>query len=105
MRPEATDLIRDAEEVFVSAATIWELTIKRASGKLNRASSLIGKAREYGFVPLSITQEHGQAVGDLPRLHRDPFDHLLLAQAKVEGLTLVTHDDILAHYGVPVLLV
>ena len=58
---------------------------------------MIEKAKDYGFLPLSITQQHGEAVGELP--------HLLLAQAKVEGLTLVTHDVILAHYGVPILLV
>ncbi len=105
LKPEITDLIRDAEEVFISAATIWELTIKQVKGKFDQNPSLIEKAKDYGFLPLSITQRHGEAVGELPRHHRDPFDHLLLAQAKVEGLTLVTHDAILAHYGVPVLLV
>ena len=97
--------IRAADEVFVSAATIWELTIKRSSGKLHVSGALVEKAEEYGFTFLPVTPLHAEAVGDLPFHHRDPFDHLLLAQAKVEGLTLVTHDDILARYGVPVLIV
>ena len=59
----------------------------------------------YGFQTLAVSPHHGEAILSLPRLHRDPFDHLLLAQAKVEGLTLVTHDRILGDYGVPVLLV
>ncbi len=54
---------------------------------------------------LAVSERHAEAVATLPRLHKDPFDHMLLAQALVEDLTLVTHDDVLAQYGVPVLLV
>ncbi len=101
----AVEFIRQHEAVFISAASISELTIKIASGKLEEKRSLIRLTAEFGFSPLPVTLEHASAIQTLPRLHRDPFDHLLLAQAKVEGLTLVTHDGTLARYGVPVLLV
>jgi len=90
----------------VSAASIWELSIKRSLGKLPGLSgSLVDIAEKNELELLSVSAAHAEAVGELIRIHGDPFDHLLLAQAKVEGLTLVTHDDILARYGVPILLV
>ncbi|MGI4852535.1 MAG: type II toxin-antitoxin system VapC family toxin [Janthinobacterium lividum] len=100
----ATRLIERRKHVYLSAASVWEFSIKAASGKLPllKFSAL---AVEKGLIPLPILAAHGEAVAHLPRLHRDPFDHMLLAQAKVEGFTLVTHDRILADYGVPVLLV
>ena len=97
-------MIRKAEYVYVSAATVWELTIKMTLEKLP-LRSVLDLAVEANCTLLPITPEHAQAIASLPRHHGDPFDHLLLAQAKVEGLTLVTHDEILARYGVPVLLV
>jgi PIN domain nuclease of toxin-antitoxin system len=97
-------LIRKTEEVYVSAATVWELTIKMTLGKLPQRS-VMDLAVETDCKLLPISPEHAQAIASLPRHHGDPLDHLLLAQAKVEGLTLVTHDGILARYGVPVLLV
>lgn len=105
LKSPAIDAIRDADEVWVSAATIWELAIKQASGKLKLERQLTEMSEGYGFQTLAVSPHHGEAILSLPRLHRDPFDHLLLAQAKVEGLTLVTHDRILGDYGVPVLLV
>lgn len=100
----AVGTIEKTADVFVSAATIWEFLIKAQSGKLER-KPLISWAAEKGISMLSISPEHAEAVALLPRYHRDPFDHMLLAQAKVEGLTLVTHDRVLGDYGVPVLLV
>lgn len=97
-------LIRKTEDVFVSAATVWELTIKMTLGKLP-LRSVLALALEANCTLLSITPQHAQAIARLPRHYGDPFDHLLLAQAKVEGLTLVTHDEMLTRYGVPVLLV
>lgn len=97
-------VIRKTEHVSVSAATVWELTIKMTLGKLP-PRSILALARDANCTLLPITPEHAQAIASLPRHHGDPFDHLLLAQAKVEGLTLVTHDEVLARYGVPVLLV
>ena len=98
-------MIRQHELVFVSAASVWELTIKIMSGKLEERRSLLRLTNEFGFTSLPVTSIHAAAIATLPQLHRDPFDRLLLAQAKVEGLTLVTHDRILSDYGVPVLLV
>ena len=97
-------MIRKTEHIYVSAATVWELTIKMTLGKLP-PRSVRDLAVEANCKLLSISPEHGQAIASLPRHHGDPFDHLLLAQAKVEGLTFVTHDSILSRYGVPVLLV
>lgn len=101
----AVEMIRKHESVFVSAASIWELTIRIMSGKLDERRSLLRLADEFGFASLPVTPVHATAISALPQPHRDPFDRLLLAQAKVEDLTLVTHDDVLAHYGVAVLLV
>ena len=105
-RLSATDarVIRKAADVYVSAATVWELTIKMTLGKLP-PRSVRDLALEANCTLLPITPEHAQTIASFARHHGDPFDHLLLAQAKVEGLTLVTHDDVLTRYGVPVLLV
>jgi len=87
--------------VFVSAVTVWEIAIKRASGKLI-FNLPIGKAIEgHGFVELPISVAHAEWAGVLPPLHRDPFDRLLVAQAHMEGLTLVTVDDQILRYQVP----
>ncbi len=98
-------LIEHADEVFVSVATIWELSIKIAKGKLSTQRPLVELARLCDLELLPIMPEHAQAILSLPRHHRDPFDHLLLAQANIEELTLMTHNKVLARYGVPVLLV
>jgi PIN domain nuclease of toxin-antitoxin system len=99
------EVIRRSPEVYVSAATIWELSIKKAKGKLLESRSLIALAEEFRFKLLPIQPEHAAAILQLEDHHRAPFGHLLLAQAKVEVLTLVTHDRTLARYGVPVLMV
>jgi PIN domain nuclease of toxin-antitoxin system len=88
-------------EVYVSAASVWEIAIKRSSGKLIYEGA-VGKFIEvYGFRPLPITVEHAEWAGGLPQLHRDPFDRLLVAQAHLEGLVLVTVDDQILRYQVP----
>ncbi len=97
--------IQAAEEVFVSAASFWELTIKQSQLKLHLRSDLKSIGARAGFKVLAITPEHGVAAGELPLHHRDPFDRMLVAQAMLENLTLVTHDPTLLHYDVPVLLV
>jgi PIN domain nuclease of toxin-antitoxin system len=87
-------------EVFVSAATVWEIAIKRAIGKLIFEQAL-GKAIDgHGFRALPITVEQAEWAGALPQLHRDPFDRLLVAQAQLEGLVLVTVDQQILHYQV-----
>jgi PIN domain nuclease of toxin-antitoxin system len=88
-------------EVFVSAATVWEIAIKRASGKLIFGQPVGRCIEAHGFRPLPITVEHAEWAGGLPPLHRDPFDRLLVAQAHLEGLVLVTVDDQIVRYQVP----
>ena len=92
-------------QVYVSAATIWELAIKRSTGKLSITGTIIAIVVNNGFKLLPVSPEHAELVSEMDRHHGDPFDRLLLAQAMHEGLTLVTHDRTLALYGVPVLLV
>lgn len=90
--------------VFVSAATAWEISIKKAIGKLSiPAGDYLEELRLHRFTPLDITTEHALAVANLPQHHKDPFDRLLIAQAGVENLTLVSHDPWLKMYGVPLI--
>ncbi|RDI96482.1 type II toxin-antitoxin system VapC family toxin [Meiothermus sp. QL-1] len=99
LSPRARRLIERADEVFVSAATTWELALKVSLGKLRMPEGFLEVVEEQGFVHLPITPVHAMAVRDLPRHHRDPFDCILLAQAMVEGLRLVSADRALAPYG------
>jgi PIN domain nuclease of toxin-antitoxin system len=89
--------------VYVSAATIWEVAIKQAAGKLLEPSGLPERIRDSGFTPLPIGFEHAIAAGRLPQIHRDPFDRMLIAQAQCEDLTLVTRDPHCQKYDVTVL--
>jgi PIN domain nuclease of toxin-antitoxin system len=88
---------------YVSVASIWEIAIKRASGKLDAPENLLDQVAAVRFIELGIT--FGQAIraGALPPHHRDPFDRMLVAQAQDKGLTLVTNDERIAAYDVPVL--
>lgn len=88
---------------LVSVATVWEIEIKRALGRLPVPADLRETMASGAYVPLSITIEHAVAAARLPLLHRDPFDRMLVAQAMVEELTIVTRDPKIAAYGVPVL--
>ena len=98
------DLIIDSEvEVFVSAASAWEITIKQGLGKLRAPDDLAAQLVAARFEALPITVDHAVAVLDLPDHHRDPFDRMLIAQARVEGLTVVTHDPQIGRYEVAVL--
>ena len=89
--------------VFVSAVVIWEIRIKQALGKLEIPRSFRRALDDQPFEMLDIIVEHAHAVGDLPAHHRDPFDRMLVAQAKVEGLTLVTRDIRLKKYKIPLI--
>ena len=96
-----TAIASPQNQVFVSAVTVWEIAIKRGLGKLVFAGTL-GKAIEgHGFTALPITVEQAESAGSLPLLHRDPFDRLLVAQAQLEGLILVTVDEDILRYAVP----
>ena len=89
--------------VAVSAVTIWEIRIKEALGKLRIAPDFYGVIQQQGFELLAVSADHAYAVGDLPMIHRDPFDRMLIAQARMEGLAVVTRDAVFRRYDVPVL--
>jgi PIN domain nuclease of toxin-antitoxin system len=97
-------MISTADEVFVSAASLWEANIKSGLGKLEVRGSLVETVTSSGFSSLPITFAHAEAIKMLPRLHTDPFDRMLVAQAQVEGLSLVTHDRALTAYPVVVVV-
>lgn len=100
----ARDAIRDPRNrVVVSSASAWEISIKTALGKLRFDGDLNAVLRAVGFDPLAIDVEHALAAGALPPVHRDPFDRMLVAQARAEGLTVVTRDDVFDGYDVPTL--
>jgi PIN domain nuclease of toxin-antitoxin system len=97
----ARSAIRDsANNVFVSAASVWEIAIKRRLGRLRFEGSPTANIARNGFQPLAISPEHAERAGDLPLLHSDPFDRLLIAQAQMEGMTLVTVDRKIQLYSV-----
>ena len=89
-----------ANVVYVSAASAWEISIKRALGKLVAPEDLTGALMESELEQLPITVAHAEAVGPLPMHHRDPFDRMLIAQAQVEGLAVVTGDPVFGRYDV-----
>lgn len=100
----AAAAIRDGRRVvFVSAASAWEIAIKRAIGKLDAPRDLAELMERYRFTPLDVTIEHALETEALPPHHRDPFDRLLVAQARRERLTLVSADPRLRAYEVRVL--
>lgn len=87
-----------ANGVFLSAASVWEMAIKQTLGRLQVPGPASAAAVRLGFEPLPISFAHAEATARLPPLHRDPFDRLLVAQARTEGLTLVTHDPLIRAY-------
>ncbi|MGH7573568.1 MAG: type II toxin-antitoxin system VapC family toxin [Longimicrobiales bacterium] len=95
--------IQNATEVCVSAASSWEIVIKRALGKLSTRRSPAEAVLEGGFRGLPISFEHTEAVGVLPMQHKDPFDRLIIAAARVEGFTVVTSDPQFQRYDVPLI--
>jgi PIN domain nuclease of toxin-antitoxin system len=104
LSPKANSAIAEGNNlVLISAAVIWEIRIKQSLGKLEIPSNFRQVLDRQPFEMLSINAEHAHAVGVLPPLHRDPFDRMLIAQAKVERLTIVTRDTILEQYNVPII--
>lgn len=95
--------ITDADEVFVSAASAWEVAIKVGLGRLRPTRTVEDAVEESGFAELPVTFPHASRVASLPPHHRDPFDRLLAAQAEVEGLTLVTRDPAFEPYEIDLL--
>ncbi len=98
----AATAIRDgANVVYVSAATVWEIVIKKTLGRLDAPDNLDEVLRECRFTSLPITVAHALAVQAIPMRHRDPFDRMLVAQARAEGMTIVTRDLKVLEYAVP----
>jgi PIN domain nuclease of toxin-antitoxin system len=100
----ARDLITRSEEVRVSAASAWEMSIKSSLGRLPAALDLVndfaGSVAKDLFQELPITAAHGIRAGMLPGPHRDPFDRMLVAQAQAENLGIVSNDEVFDDYGV-----
>lgn len=107
--PELTDDVKallDTEpSVHVSAVSPWEIAVKQSLGKLEGPDDLAERVRDSQFTPLAITAGHGARAGKLPTHHRDPFDRLLVAQAQIEGMTLVTRDKWIPQYDVRLMTV
>ena len=95
--------IEKADTVYVSAASAWEVAIKIGLGRLRPTRSVEQAAGESGFVELPVTFRHAERVAALPAHHRDPFDRLLIAQAAVEALTLVSRDPVFERYSLEVI--
>lgn len=104
------DIVADlAQDISVSAVSLWEISIKQALGKLK----LPGPAAEWApqaldalkFATLNITARHALAAGALPRIHDDPFDRMLIAQAREENMTLVTADPVMQRYETRILTI
>src|SRR4051794_35976621 len=89
---EVASLLMSESDVFVSSASIWEIAVKQALGKLEGPEDLPERALEAQFSVLDMPARHGIAAARLPPHHRDPFDRMLMAQATLEELTLVTAD-------------
>ena len=99
----ARETIATAEIVWVSAASAWEIAIKRTLGRLEFDEPFASMVDDSDFSALDVTFAHAQRAGILPPHHADHFDRMLVAQALVEGATLITHDRQLQPYDVPIL--
>jgi PIN domain nuclease of toxin-antitoxin system len=99
LSPKAKKLIETATEVYISAATFWEMSIKIGLGKLTADLEEIREyCRDSGFIELPFSVEHAIAVKDLEHHHRDPFDRLIVAAAITEPMKLITSDAMVAKY-------
>ncbi|MBI2688611.1 MAG: type II toxin-antitoxin system VapC family toxin [Acidobacteria bacterium] len=100
MGPQARELISDpGNTIFVSSVSLWEIWLKVSLGKLRISPSFDAALANEGFEVLPLTASHARRVSELPWLHRDPFDRMLVAQAAQERVTLLSTDDVLAGYG------
>jgi PIN domain nuclease of toxin-antitoxin system len=100
---EARKAIARADVVWISAASGWELALKIAKGRLRIIESLRTTVVADQFTELPLTLRHAEDLERLPKHHGDPHDRILIAQARVEGATIVTHDRAFEAYGVPVI--
>jgi PIN domain nuclease of toxin-antitoxin system len=98
------EIIADGSNlVFLSAAVVWEIAIKQTLNKLAIPDRIYEVLDAQPFEPLDITTKHAREAGNLPMHHRDPFDRMLIAQARIEDLTLMTRDSHLAKYEVSII--
>ena len=109
LSPRARELLEEPDNsLLFSAASIWEISIKNGLGRpsFQFPSAVFRRGLiEAGYLELDITSAHAVAVGQLPRIHSDPFDRMLVAQARTEGYPLLTSDKRVAKYGSPAVLV
>ena len=98
---KARDVIIDGSNmVFVSSASVWEMSIKTALGKLVVPDNLFEEIIVHRFTMLDINFKHAQLAGKLPDIHKDPFDRMLIAQSMIEKLTLISKDSVMSQYNV-----
>ena len=109
LSPAMSELLEDESNLpMFSAASVWEISFKAGLGRADftvDSRSFRRALIDNGYEELSITSAHAAAIADLPAIHRDPFDRMLVAQARVEGITLVTSDRAVSAYGSPARLV
>ncbi len=91
--------------IYVSAATVWEMSIKKSLGKLSFPDGLLTILKENQFQLLSIRAEHGLEIANLPAYHKDPFDRMLIVQAQTEGLILISQDIKFKQYKINLLTI
>ena len=107
LSPEARAMLEDTDNALLfSAASLWEIAIKRSLGRADfkvDARVLRRGLQDNGYQELPITSEHAVFIDSLPPIHKDPFDRILVAQATVEGITLLTADALIAQYPGPIL--
>lgn len=96
-------IVDGSNMVFVSSASVWEITIKQKLGKLETPDNLLEEIRLHRFTPLHINLDHAQLAGILPLIHKNPFDRMLIAQSLIEKLILLTRDESIAKYDVNIL--
>jgi PIN domain nuclease of toxin-antitoxin system len=101
----ARELISTPEHlIFFSAASIWEIWIKQSIGKLDLPDDFADVLADQAMEPLAVTVDHAHALRQLPLIHRDPFDRMLIAQARCEKLTIATRDEVIRRYDVATVL-
>jgi PIN domain nuclease of toxin-antitoxin system len=106
LKPRVRRMMEAAEQIYVSAASIWEIAIKARLGKIEASAvDLVAAIEASGFLELPVRALHAVRVADLPLHHTDPFDRLLVSQAMVEPLRLLTVDTVLCQYSDLVTLV
>jgi PIN domain nuclease of toxin-antitoxin system len=104
LKAEYRKILTDTDNLcYVSAATIWEISIKTKLGKLDIPDNYLDTLKDEGFQELPVKWSHSRYVNYLPLIHRDPFDRLLVAQAKVEDLTLLSTDTYIRQYDIKVI--